>query len=157
MTTNNMMSPLHFCWRQIKSLDCCTFCLLIALIFYGNDAMFSSRTHTMILIGTTLLWKKTTTTATETRTSKKKDGFDKQNKNFACAFFTDFCTFWYIFFYFLVISSRWRVAMWKPCYQPDYLLTYISLLLLYDCHVKMPNFTFYGGRKQATMNFSFSF
>lgn len=93
MTTNNMMSPLHFCWRQIKSLDCCTFCLLIALIFYGNDAMFSSRTHTMILIGTTLLWKKTTTTATETRTSKKKDGFDKQNKDFACAFFTDFCTF----------------------------------------------------------------
>ena len=48
--------------------------LLIALIFYGNDAMFSSCTHTMILIGTTLLWKKTTTTATETRTSKKKDG-----------------------------------------------------------------------------------
>ena len=66
--------------------------LLIALIFYGNDAMFSSRTHTMILISTTLLWKKTTTTATETRTSKK-DGFDKQNKDFACAFFTDFCTF----------------------------------------------------------------
>ena len=66
--------------------------LLIALIFYGNDAMFSSRTYTLILIGTTLLWKKTTTTATETRTSKK-DGFDKQNKNFACAFFTDFCTF----------------------------------------------------------------
>ena len=32
--------------------------LLIALIFYGNDAMFSSRTHTMILISTTLLWKK---------------------------------------------------------------------------------------------------
>ena len=47
--------------------------------------------------------------------------------------------------------------MWKPCYQPDYLLTYISLPLLYDYQVKTPNFTFYGGRKQATTDFSFSF
>ena len=66
--------------------------LLIALIFYGNDAMFSSRTHTMILIGTTLLWKKQRRRRRK-RELKKKDGFDKQNKNFACAFFTDFCTF----------------------------------------------------------------
>ena len=29
--------------------------------------------------------------------------------------------------------------------------------LLHDLNVKMPNFTFYGGRKQATTNFSFSF
>ena len=34
---------------------------------------------------------------------------------------------------------------------------YISLPLLYDYDVKMPSFTFYGGRKQATTNFSFSF
>ena len=35
------------------------------------------------------------------------------------------------------------------------LLTYISLPLLYDYHVKMPNFTFYGRRKQATTGFFF--
>ena len=34
---------------------------------------------------------------------------------------------------------------------------YISLLLLQDYDVKMPNFTFYGGHKQATEKFSFSF
>ena len=34
---------------------------------------------------------------------------------------------------------------------------YISLPLLDDYDVKMPSFTFYGGRKQATTNFSFSF
>ena len=34
---------------------------------------------------------------------------------------------------------------------------YICLPLLHDCDVKMPSFTFYGGRKQATTNFSFSF
>ena len=34
---------------------------------------------------------------------------------------------------------------------------YISLLLLHDYNVKMPSFTFYGGRKQVTTNFSFSF
>ena len=34
---------------------------------------------------------------------------------------------------------------------------YISLPLLHDHDVKMPNFTFYGGRKQATTKFSFSF
>ena len=34
---------------------------------------------------------------------------------------------------------------------------YISLPLLHDHDVKMPSFTFYGGRKQATANFSFSF
>ena len=34
---------------------------------------------------------------------------------------------------------------------------YISLPLLHDYDVKMPNFTFYGGRKQATGKFSFSF
>ena len=34
---------------------------------------------------------------------------------------------------------------------------YISLPSLHDYDVKMPNFTFYGGRKQATTNFSFPF
>ena len=34
---------------------------------------------------------------------------------------------------------------------------YISLPSLHNYGVKMPNFTFYGGRKQAKTNFSFSF
>ena len=34
---------------------------------------------------------------------------------------------------------------------------YISLRSLHDYEVKMPNFTFYGGRKQATTYCSFSF
>jgi len=34
---------------------------------------------------------------------------------------------------------------------------YISLRSRHDYDVKMPNFTFYGGRKQATTNCSFSF
>ena len=34
---------------------------------------------------------------------------------------------------------------------------YISLPLLHDYDVKMPSFTFYAGRKQATTKFSFSF
>ena len=34
---------------------------------------------------------------------------------------------------------------------------YISLPLRHDYDVKMPNFTFYGGRKQAMRKFSFSF
>ena len=34
---------------------------------------------------------------------------------------------------------------------------YISFPFLHDYDEKMPNFAFYGGRKQATMKFSFSF
>ena len=34
---------------------------------------------------------------------------------------------------------------------------YISLTSLHDYDVKMPNFTIYGERKQATTNFPFSF
>ena len=34
---------------------------------------------------------------------------------------------------------------------------HISLSFLHDYDVKMPNFTFYGGRKQATTKLSFSF
>ena len=40
--------------------------------------------------------------------------------------------------------------------QVHHAFLYISLPSLHDYDVKMPNFTFYGGRKQATMNFSFS-
>ena len=36
-------------------------------------------------------------------------------------------------------------------------ILYFSLSSLHDFDVKMPNCTFYGGRKQATTNFSFSF
>ena len=35
--------------------------------------------------------------------------------------------------------------------------SHIFLLLPHDWDMKMPCFTFYGGRKQATTNFSFSF
>ena len=34
---------------------------------------------------------------------------------------------------------------------------YISLPFFHDCDVKMPHFTFYEERKQATTKFSFSF
>ena len=34
---------------------------------------------------------------------------------------------------------------------------YISFPFLHDCDVKMPNFAFYGGRKQATTKFYLSF
>ena len=34
---------------------------------------------------------------------------------------------------------------------------YISFPFLHDYDVKMPNFAFYGGRKQATTKFYFSF
>ena len=33
---------------------------------------------------------------------------------------------------------------------------YISLLSLHDYEVKMPNYKFYGGRKQVTTNLFFS-
>ena len=33
---------------------------------------------------------------------------------------------------------------------------YISLPSLHDYGMKLSNFTFYGGREQVTMNFSFS-
>ena len=37
------------------------------------------------------------------------------------------------------------------------LFLYLSFLFLHDYDVKMPNFAFYGGRKQATTTFYFSF
>ena len=38
-----------------------------------------------------------------------------------------------------------------------YIFLYISLLLFHDYDVKIPSFTFYGGRKQPTTKFFFSF
>ena len=46
--------------------------------------------------------------------------------------------------------------MSKTTLHVRHALLYISLLSLHDYNVEMPNFTFYGERKQATMNFSFS-
>ena len=40
--------------------------------------------------------------------------------------------------------------------QVHHAFSYISLPSLHDYDGKMPNFTFYGGRKQATARFSFS-
>ena len=45
----------------------------------------------------------------------------------------------------------------KATLHVDQGFLYISLPPLPDYTVKMPNFTFYGGRKQATTDFSFSF
>ena len=45
----------------------------------------------------------------------------------------------------------------KTSLHVHYAFLYTSLPLLHYYDVKMPNFTFYGGRKQATTNFSFSF
>ena len=39
----------------------------------------------------------------------------------------------------------------------DHAFLYIFWPLPHVCEVKMPSFTFYGGRKQVTTNFSFSF
>ena len=41
--------------------------------------------------------------------------------------------------------------------QVHHAFLYLYLLSLHDYEVKKPIFTFYGGRKQATMNFYFSF
>ena len=45
----------------------------------------------------------------------------------------------------------------KTSLYVDHVFLYIFLPLLHDCDVKMPSFTIYGGRKQVTTNFSFSF
>ena len=65
--------------------------------------------------------------ATATRTAKKL-WFCKQNNKFADAFS-------------LYISTS----------------LYISLPLLHDYDVRMPDFTFYGGRKKATTKFTLPF
>ena len=41
--------------------------------------------------------------------------------------------------------------------QVQHIFLYISLLSLHDYGEKIPNFPIYGGRKEATTNFSFSF
>ena len=52
-------------------------------------------------------------------------------------------------------SNRFRLAK-QQVFMCITLFLYISLPSLHDLDVKMPNFMFYGGRKQATTNFSFS-
>ena len=72
--------------------------LLITLIFYGNDAMFSSRTHTMILIGTTLLWKKQRRRRRK-RELKKKMGLTSKTRTLHVHFsliFVHFDTYFFI-------------------------------------------------------------
>ena len=45
----------------------------------------------------------------------------------------------------------------KTTFHVHYPFLYISLPALHDYDVKMPNFVFYGARKQATTKFCFSF
>ena len=45
----------------------------------------------------------------------------------------------------------------KTTSQVHHTFLYISFPFLHDYDVKMPNFAFYGGRKQATTKFYFSF
>ena len=52
-------------------------------------------------------------------------------------------------------SNRFRLAK-QQVFMCITLFLYISLPSSHDPDVKMPNFMFYGGRKQATTNFSFS-
>ena len=51
---------------------------------------------------------------------------------------------------FLLILDRRRA-----CMHVHHAFWYISILSPHDYDAKMPNFTFYGERKQGTTNFSF--
>ena len=50
-----------------------------------------------------------------------------------------------------------NVVVGKTTFQVRHTFWYISLLFLFDYDVKLPNFMFYGGSKQATTKFYFSF
>ena len=50
-----------------------------------------------------------------------------------------------------------RLIKQKTTLHVQHAFLYNSWLLLHEFDVKMPNFKFYGGRKQATTNFSLSF
>ena len=50
-----------------------------------------------------------------------------------------------------------RLNRQKTTSQVHHTFLYISFPFLHDYDVKMPNFAFYGGRKQATAKFYFSF
>ena len=46
-----------------------------------------------------------------------------------------------------------NVVVGKTTFQVRHTFWYISLLFLFDYDVKLPNFMFYGGSKQATTKF----
>ena len=50
-----------------------------------------------------------------------------------------------------------NVVVGKTTFQVRHTFWHISLLFLFDYDVKLPNFMFYGGSKQATTKFYFSF
>ena len=50
-----------------------------------------------------------------------------------------------------------NVVLGKTTFHVRHTFWYISLLFLFDDDVKLPNFMFYGGSKQATTKFYFSF
>ena len=50
-----------------------------------------------------------------------------------------------------------NVVVGKTTFHVRHTFWYISLLFLFDDDVKLPNFMFYGGSKQATTKFYFSF
>ena len=50
-----------------------------------------------------------------------------------------------------------RLNRQKTTSQVHHTFLYISFPFLHDYEVKMPNFALYGGRKQATAKFYFSF
>ena len=56
-----------------------------------------------------------------------------------------------------VLSRRSLFSSWNIQMDSKALFLYISLPSPHDYDVKMPNFTFYRGRKQETTKFSFSF
>ena len=73
--------------------------LLIALIFYGNDARFSSRTHTMILIGYDSVVEKNNDDGDGNENFKKKMGLSSKTRTLHVHFsliFVHFDTYFFI-------------------------------------------------------------
>ena len=64
---------------------------------------------------------------------------------------------------FKIQSRDWNenvkknVVVGETTFQVRHTFWHISLLFLFDHDVKLPNFMFYGGSKQATTKFYFSF
>ena len=55
------------------------------------------------------------------------------------------------------VKKNNRLNRQKTTSQMHHTFLYISFPFLHDYDVKMPNFALYGGRKQATTKFYFSF
>ena len=53
-------------------------------------------------------------------------------------------------------KKKWFIKQRHRFVRFTMFFLYIFLPSLHDHNVKMPNFTFHGGRKQATNNFSFA-